>query len=72
MVIGKCADVFTGIFLVVGVGLRGGSMWEDRSLDEYVMGEENFNEKDAGLSTITIKKQWKNKHGNVFSLESKK
>ena len=25
MVIGKCTDVFRGIFLVLGVGLRGGS-----------------------------------------------
>ena len=37
-------------------------MWEDLSLEEFVMGEEKFNEKATGFSSITIKKQWKNKH----------
>ena len=32
-------------------------MWEDISLEEFVMGEEKFNEKGAGFSSITIKKQ---------------
>ena len=32
-------------------------MWEDLSLEEYVMGEEKLNEKGAGFSSITIKKQ---------------
>ena len=32
-----------------------GAMWEDLSLEEYVMGEEKFNEKGAGFSSITIK-----------------
>ena len=32
-------------------------MWEDLSLEEYVMGEGKFNEKGAGFSSITIKKQ---------------
>ena len=31
-------------------------MWEDISLEEYVMGEEKFNEKGTGFSSITIKK----------------
>ena len=31
-------------------------MWEDLSLEEYVMGEEKFNEKGKGFSSITIKK----------------
>ena len=31
-------------------------MWEDLSFEEYVMGEEKFNEKGAGFSSITIKK----------------
>ena len=39
MVIGKCTDVFRGIFLVLGVGLREGAMWEDLSLEKYAMGE---------------------------------
>ena len=46
-------------------------MWEDLSLEKYVMGEQKFNEKGSGFSKITIKKQWKNKHGKVFSIESK-
>ena len=41
MVIGKCTDVFRGIFLVLGVGLREGAMWEDLSLEKYAMGEKN-------------------------------
>ena len=32
-------------------------MWEYLLSDEYVMGEEKFNEKGAGFSSITIKKQ---------------
>ena len=42
-------------------------MWEDLSLEKYVMGEQKFNEKGAGFSKITIK----NKHGKGFSIESK-
>ena len=57
MVIGKCTDVFRGILFCLGVGLRGGAMWEDLSLEESVMGEEKFNEKGAGFSSITIRKQ---------------
>ena len=51
---------FQGIFFVVlWVGLRGGSMWEDLSLERYVMGEQKFNEKGAGFSKISIKKTMK-------------
>ena len=32
-------------------------MWQELSLEKYVMGEEKFNEKGAGFSKITIKKQ---------------
>ena len=47
-----------GDFFGFGGGVDGrGAMWEDLSLEEYVMGEEKFNEKDAGFSSITIKKQ---------------
>ena len=47
-------------------------MWEDLSLEEYVMGEEKFNEKGAGFSSITIKKNnGKYKHEKVFSIESR-
>ena len=34
-------------------------MGEDLSLEEYVMGEEKFNEKGAGFSSITTKKTMK-------------
>ena len=34
-------------------------MWEDLSLEEYVMEEEKFNEKGAGFSSIIIKKTMK-------------
>ena len=37
-----------------------GAIWEDLSLEEYFMGEEKFNEKGAGLSSITIKKNNEN------------
>ena len=47
---------FQGDFFGLGVGLRGGAMWEDLSLEEYVLGEEKFNEKGAGFSSIAIKK----------------
>ena len=47
-------------------------MWEDLSLEEYVMGEEKSNEKCAGFSSVTIKK----KHEKIntkkfFSIEIK-
>ena len=32
-------------------------MWEDLSLEKYVMGEEKFNEKGAGFSKTTYKKK---------------
>jgi len=57
MVTGKCTDVFRGIFSVLGWDLGEGAMWEDLSLEEYVMAEEKFNEKGAGFSSITIRKQ---------------
>ena len=31
-------------------------MWEDLSLEKYVMGEQKCNEKGAGFSIIAIKK----------------
>ena len=54
MVTGKCTDVIRGIFLVWVWGSGEGAIWEDLSLEEYFMGEEKFNEKGAGLSSITI------------------
>jgi len=42
---------FQGDFILFGGGA------EDLSLEESVMGEEKFNEKGAGFSSITIRKQ---------------
>ena len=41
---------FQGIFLVGGGNLRG-VMWKDLSMEEFAMGEENFNERSAGFSS---------------------
>ena len=58
---------YQGDFLVWVWGSGEGAIWEDLSLEEYFMGEEKFNEKGAGFSSITIKKkQWKCKHEKVF------
>ena len=54
-----------------GEGLGDVATWEDLCLEEFVMGEEKFNEGGAGFSSIIIKKQWKNKYEKVFSTESK-
>ena len=48
---------FQGEFFGLGVGLRRGAMWEDLTLEEYVMWEEKFNEKGAGFSSINKKKE---------------
>ena len=72
MIIGKCTDVFRGIFLVWVCGSGEEAIWKDLSLEEYFIGEEKFNEKGAGFSSITNKKkQWKYKHEKAFSIESK-
>ena len=57
MVIGKCTDVFRGFFFGLRVGLRGGGYVGGSFLEEYVMGEEKFNEKGAGFSSIIVKKE---------------
>ena len=41
-------------------------MWEDLSMEKCVMGEQKFNEKDAGFSKITIKKNEKINMENFF------
>ena len=70
MVIWKYTDVFRGIFRV-GDWEEGGMLGEF-SLEEFVMGKENFHEGSAGFSSIIWKKkQWKNKYEEVFSTESK-
>ena len=50
MVAEKWTDVFTGIFW--GWGGGGGGTWEDLSMGELLLGEETFNEGDAGFSSI--------------------
>ena len=57
MVIGKCTDVFRGNFLVLGVGLREGAMWEDLSLEKYAMGEKNSMKKAQDESGHVRKKR---------------
>ena len=47
---------FQGDFFVWAWGSGEGAIWEDLSLEEYFMGEEKFNEKGAGFSSITFKK----------------
>ena len=44
-------------------------MWEDLSLEKYVMGEQKFNEKGAGFSKITIKKNEKINMEKFFQLK---
>ena len=45
MVIMKCTDIFRVNFLPwVGVGRREVVTWEDLSMEEFIMREENFQE----------------------------
>ena len=66
MVTGKCTDVFKGIF---GLG-RGRAEWgvtrEDMSMQELIMGEENFNERGAGFSSIIRKNNEKTNMKSFF------
>ena len=56
MVIEKCTDVFREIFFCFfffgGGGVVEGVVWEDLSMEEFVMGEQNFNELGTGFSCI--------------------
>ena len=70
-------EVYRGFqedFLVGGRGWEEGDMLGELSVEEFVMGEENFHEGSAGFTSITYKKkQWKNKYEKVFlSAGSKK
>ena len=56
---------YQGDFLVWVWGSGEGAIWEDLSLEEYLMGEEKFNEKGAGFSSITIKKKNNNENINM-------
>ena len=70
---GGAASYILWHFFGLGAGLREGAMWEDLSLEKYVMGQEKFNEKDAGFSSITIKKKNNEKINmkKFFSIETK-
>ena len=57
---------FQGIFLVSGDEVMQGEL----SMEEFVMGEENLNEKAAGFFSIFLK-HWKNKYEKVSSTETK-
>ena len=55
MVIGKCTGVFRRIFwLGEGVEKRG-IYWGELSIEEFVMGDENFYEGSAGFTSIKKK-----------------
>ena len=67
MVVGKCTGVFRSDFLVGGRGWEEGDMLGELSIEEFVMGEENFHEGSAGFTSINQKKkQWKIKYEKVF------
>jgi len=51
MVIGKCTDVFRGISWL-GEKLRIEGYFAELSMEEFVIGEENFHEGSAGFSSI--------------------
>ena len=67
MLIGKCTDVFQGIFLVGGGVDKRGILLGEPSIEEFVMREENFNEGSTGFSSI-IKKN----NDKINSLNEKK
>ena len=72
MVIGKCTCVFRRIFWL-GEGLKRGGYTGGTSIEEFVMGEENFHEGSAGFTSI-IKKKKNNEKINMkkfFSAGSK-
>ena len=57
MVIRKCTDVFRGTFSCCGrVGSRGGNTWEDYSMKELIMREENFREEAQDFLALFKKK----------------
>ena len=59
-----------GDFLVGGRGWGEGVIRGKLSIEECVMGEENFHEGSAGFLAF-FKEQWKNKYEKVSSTESK-
>ena len=68
MVIGKCTDVFRGIF-----GWRRdweeGDILGELSMEEFVIEEENFHEQSAGFSNINKKTNEKINMKKFFHLK---
>ena len=63
---------FQGIFFWFwGWGWGEGVMWEDLYLEKYVMRNRNSMKRAQNFLKLLKKKQWKTKHGKVFSIESK-
>ena len=63
---------FQGDFYFVwGLGWGERAMFEDLSSEESVMREEKLNEKGAGFSNITIRKQWKINMKSFFQMKGK-
>ena len=62
-------QTFSGGFYSGGWGE--GAMLEDLFLEESVMGEEKFNDKGAGFSSITIRKQWKINMKTFFQMKGR-
>ena len=46
-------------------------MWDDLSLEKYDMGDQRFNEKGAGFSKITIKKNEKINMEKLFQSKAR-
>ena len=67
MVIGKCKDAFRGDFFVLRGGGGGGNTWEDLSMEEFIMRDENFRKEDAGFSSIIKKNNEKINKNKIFS-----
>ena len=59
-------DVFRGIFFGLGVAFRGGGYMGGFFLGGIFHGEEKFNEKGPGFSSITIKNNNENINMNKF------
>ena len=60
---------FQGDFFGWGGGLRGGGYGEDLSMEEFVMGEENFHEGGAGFFSIFLKNNEKINMKKFFQLK---
>ena len=55
-VIGKCTDIFRGIFFGYG-GVEEGFKWGDLSMEEFFMAEDNFHEGAQDILALFKTKQ---------------